>query len=385
MSRLHKQGQFWHIFFPNSAAAGGSVKGAIIAQNEIDTWTIHRFLPAGFDDSQISSEDAVYSVLGGMGNPYPIKIDEILVRSTWTPSVAVAKAYSGPKQKILLAGDACHQTVPTGGYGMNTGIAEAFDLGWKLAATVNGWGGPHLLSSYEEDRRPVALLSVQWSKAHMGKLMALSALLDLDADVICSVDEDGQKMRNAMHAYVQMNDGHNKSIGVEMGYHYNSQICIPDEIDRVSPPPEFDPRRYIPTTHPGFRAPHVFLKDGSPIFDKYSKEFTLVEFKNGQDSPAIECFQAAAKQRNVPLHIVSLTGEDRARKIWIASLVLIRPDGFVSWHGNLVQNQDTAYSIISKATGYGGRSEEECFHPQPCIRDDRHEVDYSAPKGGESQ
>ena len=237
---------------------------------------------------------------------------------------------------------------------MNTGIAEAFDLGWKLAATINGWGGPHLLSSYEEDRRPVALLSVQWSKAHMGKMMALSGTLDLDADVINSVGEDGQKMRNAIIEYVQTNDGHNRSIGVEMGYHYNSQICIPDEIDKDSPPPEFDSRRYIPTTYPGRRAPHVFLKDGSPIFDKYSKEFTLVEFKTAQDSPATEYFQAAAKQRNVPLQIISLTGEDHAHKIWAATLVLIRPDGFVSWHGNSVKSQNTAYSIISKATGYDG-------------------------------
>lgn len=333
------------------------MKGAIIAQDEIDTWTVHRFLPAGFDHSQISSEDAVYSVLGGMGDPYPIKIDEILVRSTWTPNVAVSKTYSGPQQRILLAGDACHQTVPTGGYGMNMGIAEAFDLGWKLAAIINGWGGPQLLASYEEERRPVAQLCLQWSKGHMGKLMALSATLGLEADVINSADEKGQEMRSAVHQYAQTNDAHNKSIGVEMGYRYDSRICVAGEIDRESAPPEFDARRYIPTTYPGYRAPHVFLKDGTPIFDRYSKEFTLIEFSNGQKNPATTYMRNAATKHNIPLEVVLLTGEDHAKSIWGANVVLIRPDGFVSWHGNTIEDQNSADWILSKATGYGDGEE----------------------------
>ncbi|EFR00201.1 hypothetical protein MGYG_09012 [Nannizzia gypsea CBS 118893] len=129
LRRLHKQGRFWHIFFPNDVAAGGSIKDAIISQDNIDTWTAHLFLPEGFDYSQVPSTQATYIVLGGMCAPYPIEKDQVLVRSTWTPSIAVAKSYLGPLQRILIAGDACHQTVPTGGYGMNMGIEEAFDLG----------------------------------------------------------------------------------------------------------------------------------------------------------------------------------------------------------------------------------------------------------------
>lgn len=352
LSRIQKQGQFWHIFFHNSVADGGAVKGAIIAQDEVDIWTVHRFLPAGFDDSVISSEEAVYSVLGGMGEPFPIKIDEILVRSTWTPRIAVAKTYAGPKQKILLAGDACHQTVPTGGYGMNMGIAEAFDLGWKLSAVINGWGRPELLPSYEADRRPVAQLSVEWSKTHMVKLVSLPAAVNLDASIINVEDESGGRMRSAMREYAEANDGHNKSIGVEMGYRYESGINILNDIDKESPPPEFDARKYIPTTYPGYRAPHVFLKDGSPIFDKFSKDYTLIEFDRGRETSVPGFFQAAAKQRNVPLEVVSLAGEDHAQKIWGTTLALIRPDGFVSWHGNSVLDQESAYFIISKAAGF---------------------------------
>jgi len=236
---------------------------------------------------------------------------------------------------------------------MNMGIAEAFDLGWKLAAIINGWGGPQLLPSYEEERRPVALLSLQWSKGHMGKIMALSTILGLEADVINSADEKGQKMRSAVHQYAQTNDGHNKSIGVEMGYRYDSRICVPGEIDHESTPPAFDSRRYTPTTYPGSRAPHVFLKDGMPIFDKYSKEFTLIEFNNEQKSPATAYIRNAAKKYNIPLEVVVLTGENHANAIWGANVVLIRPDGFVSWHGNTIKDQNSADRILSKATGYG--------------------------------
>lgn len=333
--------------------------GAIIAQDEIDTWTVHRFLPVGFDDSTITSEDAVYSALGGMGEPYKIKIDEILVRSTWRPSVAVAKAYSGPKQRILLAGDACHQTIPSGGYGMNMGIAEAFDLGWKLAATINGWGGPNLLSSYEEERRPVTLMSVEWSKIHTGRHLGLSASINVDASTINSDNEEGKKTRHLIDEYYKKHDAQNQSFGVEMGYRYVSGICLLDEMDKRNPPPEWDHRNYIPTTYPGYRAPHVFLNDGSPIFDKYSKEFTLIVFSDGKDPTTSKYLQKAAQDRKIPLKIVSLIGEDHARNVWGANLVLVRPDGHVSWRGEYIKSRSAADRIILTATGHCDRNGNE--------------------------
>lgn len=141
VKRLRKQGQFWYTFFPKAASDGGSIKGAIIAQDEKDTWTVHYFLPRDLDETQISSQDAICSVLGGMGELYRIDIDEVLVRSVWTPGVAIATSYAGSQCRIFLAGDAAHQFPPTGGYGMNSGIPDAFDLDWKLFGVVNGWGG----------------------------------------------------------------------------------------------------------------------------------------------------------------------------------------------------------------------------------------------------
>jgi FAD-dependent monooxygenase len=358
LSRLRRQGQFWHIFFPRDASEGGSIKGAIIAQDEKDTWTVHYFMPKDCDESQISSEEAVATVLGGMGDPFPVKIDEVLVRSTWTPSVACAKAYSTPNYRAFLAGDACHQFPPTGGYGMNSGIADAFDLGWKLAAVVKGWGGQGLLKSYEQERRPVAQLSLQYAGIHIKNLMSLSAMVGLDANVINAETDEGRAMRKAVHSYAQTNDAHNKSFGVEMGYRYRSCICVDDtDLDKVVPPPEFNPRQYVASTAAGFRVPHVFLSDGSPIYDRFGPDFTLVSFSASADAEAVhsveQAFAVAAKQRRVRLKIVRLEGEEHARKVWGADLVLVRPDEFSCWHENLSgASASSADAVLGHVVGF---------------------------------
>ncbi|KAG2002042.1 hypothetical protein GB937_009807 [Aspergillus fischeri] len=282
LSRIQKQGQFWHLFFPNAASDGGSIKGAVIAQDEIDTWTVHRFMRPDVDHTQLSSEEIVYDLLGGMsGRPFPIKIDEVLVRSTWTPSVALARSYAGPKHHIFIAGDACHQTVPTGGYGMNTGIADGYDIGWKLAAVIQGWAGPATLLSYEQERRPVGELALQWSKVHMGNLMKMSAELGLD------------------------------------------------------------------------RPPHVYLTTGTPVSHLFGDGFTLVAFPEREElATSIGLLRESARKRAVPLDTVELPGEVHAHVVWGASLVLVRPDGFVSWHGDNIRSREEADRIIAQASGF---------------------------------
>ena len=69
--------------------------------------------------------------------------------------------------RIWLAGDSAHQVIPTGGYGMNTGVADAAALAWKFAAMLQGWGGDNLLPAYELERHPVAVRNRKWSWEHM--------------------------------------------------------------------------------------------------------------------------------------------------------------------------------------------------------------------------
>ncbi|CAI7584784.1 unnamed protein product [Penicillium viridicatum] len=351
LTRLHRQGRFWHTFFPmDPTISGESLGGAIIAQDEVDTWTVHDFRAPGSEQSISSAEETIYRVLGGMGDPYQITIDEIIQQSTWTPSIALAKSYSGSLHRVFLAGDACHQTIPSGGYGMNMGIADAFDLGWKLAGTIQGWGGPQLLSSYEQERRPVAELMQHWGKVHAGKLIGLASAVTLDATIIDASDARGQELRQNIHEYVQSNDAHNQCFGVEHGYQHHSDITAKSAFSH----PPFDPRSYTPTTHPGFRAPHVFLTDGSAMFDKFGKNLTLVEFIDGVPGPSSggSIFRDTADEHQIPLHIVSLVGETNAQQIWGARLVLVRPDYFVSWYGNEIGSKEEAKRVLLQATGH---------------------------------
>jgi FAD-dependent monooxygenase len=345
LARLHAQGQFWHIFFP---AAENGLGGAIIAQNEVDTWTTHLAMPLDADHTTIDSAEAVARVLGGMGSPYPVHIDEILVRSTFRPYLAIARKYGSASGRIFLAGDACHQNIPTGGYGMNMGLGDAFDLGWKLAATINGFGGAGLLDSYEQERRPVAVKLVERSGVHMKVHTANAELLQPNPAAVDHDTEEGRALRQRIHDHYQANDGENRDIGAEMGYRYESVIINPEQQGKE---PEWTPSRYIPTTWPGGRAPHVFLNDGSAIFDHYGSGYTLVEFSDGRADLGASFIVTEAQALKVPLKHLKLVNEDHARKIWERPLVLVRPDGHVSWRGENI-DQATARRVVEVATGH---------------------------------
>jgi FAD-dependent monooxygenase len=311
-------------------------------------------LPADGEDNvdSWSSEDVISRVLGGMYGPFPIKVDEVLVRSTWRPVIAVTKAWTGPNNRVFLAGDAAHQNIPTGGYGMNMGIADAFDLGWKLASVINGTGGPALLRSYEMERKPVAERNVARSGDHFQVHAGLRDLLARDGSDPRHVDEDtdtGEETRRKVEQYYQEHDGENKDFGIEMGYRYKSHVIIPDAKDMDTTEPSWTPSTYTPSTWPGSRAPHVFLSDGRAMFDEFGRDWTLVIFDG--DSRADEQFQTAAARLSIPIKILALPQELLARKLYEMDLVLIRPDQHVAWRADVLESGDEAEHILQVVTG----------------------------------
>ncbi|KAK5021593.1 hypothetical protein LTS07_010890 [Exophiala sideris] len=345
LARIRKQGQFWHIFL---LAKHGGLGGAIIAQDEVDTWTTHLFLPLDAEPEKIESREAVSKVLGGLYGEYPIEIDEVLVRSVWRPYIAVTRQWSSPNQRIHLAGDAAHQNIPTGGYGMNMGIQDAFDLGWKLAAVINGIAGTELLKSYELERKPVALRNVEHSGVHFQVHNALQDVLaGKDAQDIDGDTEDAQRLRAIIHDHYQKHDGENQDFGIEMGHRYKSPVIIQDV--KAEPEPHWEPSRYIPTSWPGGRPPHLFLSEGTPIFDKFGKDWTLLIFS--AEACGQEFLSEAAEGLSIPLKSVSLAGEKLAEKLYEKPLVLIRPDQHVAWRGESISNVKEARMILEVVTG----------------------------------
>jgi FAD-dependent monooxygenase len=349
LRRLHKHGRFWHIFLTDPS---GGLGGAIIAQDEVDTWTSHLFLPADCQDDidLLSSEDVVARVLGGMYSPFPVKIDRILVRSTWRPVIAVTRSWAGPRSRVFLAGDAAHQNIPTGGYGMNMGIADAFDLGWKMASVINKTGGPALLRSYEMERKPVAERNVARSGDHFQVHIGLRDLLTQGCSPPQHVDTDTEKAKDTRRKVVkhyQEHDGENRDFGIEMGYRYRSPIIVPDAEENTEP--EWIPSAYTPTTWPGSRPPHVFLSDGRAIFDDFGRDWTLITFD--KTSHASEHFQTAAARLSVPIKLLTLSQEPLARALYERDLLLIRPDQHVAWRGNVLESEAEAERILRAVTG----------------------------------
>jgi 2-polyprenyl-6-methoxyphenol hydroxylase-like FAD-dependent oxidoreductase len=242
--------------------------------------------------------------------------------SPWTRRSAVAERYS--RGRIFLAGDAAHQLSPTGALGMNTGIGDAVDLGWKLAAVIKGWGGHHLLASYDAERRPVGLRNV-------GMTTGFYLAHDQFADGIGAIEDDsdeGRHLRARIGEHIVRDVGAMfRTMGLQLGYCYeDSPICIPDH---TAAPPD-KPDAVVPSARPGSRAPHAWLRDGRSILDLFGRGFTLLQFsREMSDSSASK----AAAARGVPLAIVAVDDPEAAR-LYESRLVLVRPDGHVAWRGN---------------------------------------------------
>lgn len=325
---LHKHGQFWHAFF-----VGGGV-GAIIAQDEEDTWTLQTTaIMDGVRTDDIDKQQLLDSVCGRH-----LEIDEVMQSSVWQANVLVADRYR--QGRLFVAGDAAHEFIPTGGYGLNTGFADAVNLGWKLAAVLKGFGGEALLESYETERRPVAITGRDWSFRHLGIHINAQGLAK--PELIDAEGPEGDAHRAELAEYFSANTGEHGSWGVEMGYRYDGSGVVVDDGQAA---PEFDGANYVPTTAPGARAPHVTLPDGSSPLDAFRDGFTLITFAGESSAKGLA---DAAKEAGVPLRVLPI--EDEAtRQIYERDFVLVRPDGHVAWRGDAVPEDTKA--LLGQVTG----------------------------------
>jgi hypothetical protein len=250
---------------------------------------------------------------------------EILSVMRWVRRELAADRYG--VDRVFIAGDAAHLMSPTGALGMNTGIQDAVDLGWKLEAALAGWGGAELLDSYESERRPVALRNVAASTENLGRMLSTrdrrpppEVFTDgPQADAVRA--EYGAWFTEAMRHEWFMN-------GFHLGYRYDeSPIVWPDG----TPAPPLERSTYTQTARPGARAPHVALPDGRSTIDLFGRGFTLLRL--GPDAPSPEGMVQAAAAAGVPLRVVALD-LPAVREAYQRALVLVRPDGHVAWRAD---------------------------------------------------
>src|SRR4030095_13481805 len=153
LGTLHNKG--WGRFYRLGGASGPW--SALIAMDGKELWRLTCFHVD--PETDINSFDVEGSLIRAAGTTFPHEVLSVL---PWKRRELVASSYG--RGDVFIAGDAAHQMSPTGGLGMNTGIGDAVDLGWKLAAVLQGWGGPDLLESYEIKRKPVAFSSATASR-----------------------------------------------------------------------------------------------------------------------------------------------------------------------------------------------------------------------------
>ena len=302
------KGRHYHIATP-------PIFPCIIIQDSTKHWTLH---------AAAESDAAMPAIFrGALGMDVAFETKSV---NEWTQHLLCADRYR--EGRAFIAGDAAHLVIPTGGLGMNTGVGDATDLSWKLAATLAGWGGPGLLDAYEIERRAIGLRNVRASGAAMDGRTTWRAAT--------SRDEMGRAFDSEQRKVTEI-------AGIEAGYRY---VDSPVLCNEPGDGPDPDNRAYVPTTWPGFRLPHVWLDDRTPIQDRLGFGYTLLQL--GQSPPDTSALERELRATGAPLDVLRLN-DATAREIYARDFILVRPDLHVAWRGNAAPEDPRA--VAATVTG----------------------------------
>ncbi|MCH8225168.1 MAG: FAD-dependent monooxygenase [Chloroflexi bacterium] len=247
----------------------------------------------------------------------------------WDLRIAVANGYR--QRRGFIVGDAAHSHPPYGAFGLNTGLEDVANLGWKLAAALEGWGGETLLDSYGEERRPVF-----WET---GETM-ISDGIEADRAFLerYSPERDREEFELAWQQLQAAGGSRQRSY--EPHYEGSSVVLGPPN----SSPGVRGSHSYV--ARPGHHLAPQPLSSGRNVFEELGTGFTLLAF--GAETQSIEALQQAAESLRVPLRVVQDSYEGE-RKAYESRLVLVRPDQYVVWAGD--QLPSDAAGLIKKAAG----------------------------------
>lgn len=286
----------------------------------LDGRELYRFGIRGkeyYDNHETIDVAHLFREVAGEGVPF-----EVISVGRWTARNVVADRYQ--VGRVFFAGDAAHLNHPASGLGLNTGLGDATNIGWKLAAFEQGWGGAGLLASYEAERRPIAVRNVghaeRMNKNDRGQKP--SACIGADTALgEAARREMGERIAGALKQKFV-------TTGLALGYRYaDSPICALEDGD----PPAESVTEYAPGTYPGVRAPHAWLADGRSTLDLFEAGFTLLDFSG--EGAKTQVLKDAFARRGAPLSVVRVS-DPATRELYVRDLVLVRPDGHVAWRGD---------------------------------------------------
>ena len=293
-------------------------RGGVSIIGPMDKGDIWYFGSGVSDGEELSDEDALVKIRNTTGVDLHY---EIISKDVWVASELLADRYSDGR--IILAGDACHLHPPFGGYGMNMGVGDAVDLGWKIAAELQGWGGPGLVATYEAERRPVHRFVMDEAIANHAMMVGSPWREGLDEE-----SPRGEENRRTVGAAIQAAKAREyHTLGTVLGLCYIGSPIIAEE---GGPQPQQGGQVYVPSAYPGCLAPHGWLADGRSLYDAFGRGFALVAADDADESE-IENARLEAHTLGVPFEVVRPGGLARRYE---AKLALVRPDQIVAWRGD---------------------------------------------------
>lgn len=295
--------------------------GAFVAHDIDSTWVYMH----GFDAERESLADygearcreIVERALGASNYGFQIR-----TLRAWQMTAQIAARYR--ERSAFLIGDAAHRFPPTGGLGLNTGVQDAHNLAWKLAAVDAGWAADALLDTYESERRPVARENADVSMRNAARMLEVHQAL--------ASGGEPERVRAAIANQAE----HFDMLGLQLGYCYGSGALVSD--GSAAPAPANPVREFAPSARPGARLPHAWVeRAGTRVstLDLVAHDrFTLI----AGSAHAAWC-AAAESLAAPPLQVLALgrdladDGGRIAELLGIApeGALLVRPDQHVAW------------------------------------------------------
>ena len=330
VEKVPRVGMARHFFVADTDAR--MIGTLVVVQDDQRHFVFHTALE---EDADMVS--AIRDVIG-----VPVQV-EVLAITSWKLHLLLAGSYG--QGQVMLVGDAAHLVIPMGALGLNTGIADAADLSWKLTAALAGWGGPELLPSYAHERRRVGERVLEASE------YAANGTATWRKAATPAIFDDTPEGRQARDAVARLADVEQRKgqemLGMELGYRYTDSpvICYDG-----GPQPAGHGYAYEPVSCPGARLPHAWADEQIAVHDLCQDGFTLLRL--GGTTADTGGLEEAMASLGVPLQVLELPAPP-VRALYGADLLLLRPDLHVAWRGDEPPAQPS--QVAATVTGWAAQ------------------------------